>query len=598
MKSRIGVPQAILVGVVLFNASFGRPACAEPPQGRIGEAIPDFSLPATGGRSVLLGTLKDKKAVVVIFLGTECVINNAYMPRLVQMQNEYGPRGVQIIGINSNEQDSAEQVAEHAKQHALNFPVLKDQDNTVADRFGAQRTPEVFLLDRDHVIRYRGRIDDQFGIGYKRAAPSKRELVAALEELLAGKPIAQPTTQVAGCIIGRSAKPERIGTITYAKHVARIVQAKCQECHRPGDVAPMSLTTYKDVLAWSGMIREVVLDGRMPPWHADPRYGHFSNDRSMSKEDRETLLAWLDNGTPKGDDKDMPTPREFVKGWRIGNPDVVFEMPAAYDVPADMPKGGLPYQRFRVHTNFKGDRWVERAETRAGAPSVVHHIIIWVVQPGEDFQPGNPNMQLLCGTAPGDMPQILPPGTGKKIPAGADLIFELHYTPNGTAQKDRSVVGMIFAKDEPKYVARTQGIACDDFRIPPGADNYPVDQWFRFPEDSYLLGFMPHLHLRGKAFLYEVAYPDGKEETLLSVPRYDFNWQSVYREEKPLFMPKGTKIHCRAIYDNSVKNPNNPDPTIPVTWGDQTWEEMMIGWIDYATARDNGQRAANVRRQQ
>jgi peroxiredoxin len=585
MKCRVSLALATLA---VLCAPFIYTSRAEPVSSCIGKQVADFSLPDVNGQALSLANFKDKKAIVVIFMGTECVINNAYMPRLVELQKEYGPRGVQILGINSNVQDSAEQVGEHARQNSVNFPVLKDEQNIVADRFEAQRTPEVFLLDAQHTIRYRGRIDDQFGIGYKRAKATTRELTAALDEMLAGKPISQPTSQVAGCIIGRirgthPGSPE--GRITYTKQVARIMQSKCQECHRPGEAAPMSLLTYSDAVAWSDTIREVLLDKRMPPWHADPQFGHFSNDRSLAKGDRETLLAWIDRGTPKGDDKEMPPPREFVKGWGIGKPDAIFEMPVAYEVPADMPKGGLPYQRFRVHTTFKEDRWVERAETRAGAPSVVHHIIIWVIPPGEDYQPGNPATQLLCGTAPGDMPQILPPGMAKKIPAGADLIFELHYTPNGIAQKDRSVVGMVFAKEPPRYVARTHGIANNDFEVPAGADNHPVDQWFKFPENCYLLGFMPHMHLRGKDFLYEVTYPDGKQEVLLSIPRYDFNWQSVYREAKPLFMPKGAKIHCRAHFDNSAKNPNNPNPTIPVAWGDQTWEEMMIGWIDYATER-------------
>jgi peroxiredoxin len=553
----------------------------------VAQKVPEFALSDIHGNAVSIKNFKDKKAIIVIFMGTECVINNSYMPRLVQMQKQYGPRGVQIIGINSNIQDTAEMMAEHAKQHGLNFPVLKDEANVVADQFSAERTPEVFLFDQAHVIRYRGRIDDQFGIGFKRAKPTRQELVQALEELLAGKPITEPTSQVAGCIIGRVAPSSETGNMTFTKDVAPILQAKCQECHRPGDVAPMSLMTYQDAVAWAGMIREVLADKRMPPWHADPRFGHFSNDRSLSTQDRETLLAWIDQGTARGDDKDLPPSKEFVRGWRIGKPDVVFSMPEAYEVAADMPKGGLPYQRFRVPSNFEKDQWVQRAETRPGAPAVVHHIIIWVVPKGENYQPGDPRMQLLCGTAPGDMPQILPPGMAKKVPAGSDLIFELHYTPNGTAQKDRSVVGMIFSKEEPKYVVRTQGIANDDFRIPAGADDYPVDQWFRFREDSYLLSFMPHLHLRGKSFQYEATYPDGKQETLLSIPRYDFNWQSVYREDRPLLMPKGSTIHCRALYDNSVKNPNNPDATIPVLWGDQTWEEMMIGWIDYATVRND-----------
>jgi peroxiredoxin len=580
--------------VALICLAFAGLSAAAPQSTCIGAKVQDFSLPDVSGREVALTDFANKKGIVVIFMGTECVINNAYMPRLVEMQKSYGERGVQFIGINSNLQDTAERVAQHAKQNGANFPVLKDERNVVADEFGAQRTPEVFLVDDKGIIRYHGRIDDQFGIGYKRARPTQRELAAALDELLAGKAVTQPTSSVPGCLIGRVPDIKSAGKVTYTKQVARIMQAKCQECHRPGEAAPMSLLTYGDTIAWADMIREVLTDKRMPPWHADPRYGHFSNDRSLSSADRQTLVAWLNDGMPKGEEKDMPPPHQFVKGWGIGKPDAVFEMPVDYLVPAEMPKGGLPYQRFRVHTNFKEDKWVERAETRAGAPSVVHHIIIWVVPPGEDYQPGNPRTQLLCGTAPGDMPQILPPGMGKKIAAGSDLIFELHYTPNGTDTKDRSVVGMIFAKEEPKYVARTHGIANDDFQIPAGADNHVVDQWFKFPEDCYLLGFMPHMHLRGKDFLYEVTYPDGKEEVLLSIPRYDFNWQSAYREAKPLFMPKGAKIHCRAHYDNSAKNPSNPDPTIPVAWGDQTWEEMMIGWIDYAALRRPGQENSRI----
>jgi peroxiredoxin len=277
--------------VALLGAFFIQSTRAEPVLSGIAKKVPDFCLPDVSGHAVSLKNFKDKKAVVVIFLGTECVINNTYMPRLIEMQKEYAPRGVQILGINSNSQDSAERVAEHAKQYGLNFPVLKDEENVVADQFGAERTPEVFLLDQHRTIRYRGRIDDQFGIGYKRATPTKRELAAALDELLAGKSITQPTSQVAGCIIGRVSKPKSEGAITYAMQVSRIVQAKCQECHRPGDVAPMSLMSYKDVAAWSEMIREVVLDKRMPPWHADPRYGHFSNDRSLTKEEARTLVA-------------------------------------------------------------------------------------------------------------------------------------------------------------------------------------------------------------------------------------------------------------------------------------------------------------------
>jgi hypothetical protein len=390
---------------------------------------------------------------------------------------------------------------------------------------------------------------------------------------------------VAGCLLGRAAKPKTDATVTYARHVSRIMQNHCQECHRPGQVGPMALLTYDDASAWAAMIREVVTDGRMPPWHADPRHGKFANDRSLPKQEKESLLAWIDQGCPKGDEKDLPPPRTFTKGWTIGEPDAVFTMPAEFEVPAETPKFGVPYQYFSVQTNFAEDRWVAQAEARAGAPEVVHHIIVFIVPPGEGFNPNTPAMRVLCGTAPGDMPFKAPAGMGKKIPAGSRLVFQMHYTPSGRKQKDRSSVGIVFARGPVERQILTMPVGNRFFRIPPGDENHKVESWWSFREDGQILSFMPHLHLRGKDFLYEVTYPDGKQETLLSIPRYNFNWQSVYRLQTPLKVPKGTRLHCVAHYDNSAKNPNNPDPTRTVTWGDQTWEEMMIGWIDFVYDR-------------
>jgi len=582
MRHRLSLFLAISGCPVLVFCAFLLAVGGEKPTSNPGKQIANFKLTDTNKKSISLDDFKDKKAIVVIFVGTECPINNAYMPRLAAMQKSFASQGVQLLAINANLQDSAEKVTEHAKTYSLPFPVLKDVDNGVADQFGAQRTPEAFVLDSQRRIRYQGRIDDQFGIGFKRAQPTRQDLAIALGEVLEEKPVKVATTPVAGCIIARGTKPKSEGAITYSKHVARILQKNCQECHRPGQVGPMSLMTFEDVAAWADTIREVIQEERMPPWYADPRYGHFSNDRRLPSEDRKTLLAWLDEGTPRGNEKDLPAPREFVDGWVIGKPDVIFTMPEEYSVPADMPNGGIPYQRFEIKTNFKEDRWIQAAESRAGASSVVHHIVMFLVPPNEDFFPGNPKTPTLCGTAPGDMPLILPPGTAKKIPAGSSLVFEMHYTPNGVARKDRSLLGLIFAKEPPKFAVRTVPIAQPRFRIPPGADNYEVEQWLPIFEEASLLGFMPHMHLRGKDFLYEAIYPDGKKEILLSVPHYNFNWQSVYRLVNPIQLPAGSKLRCVAHFDNSTKNPNNPDPSKFVSWGEQTWEEMMIGWCDLA----------------
>src|SRR5579875_1824411 len=379
----------------------------------------DFRLQDPRDQEIItLSELRQKnKAVVLIFLGVECPLSNQFTPVLSELYKEYKSKGIAFVGINANAQDSRERVAVHARKHAIPFPVVKDAGHKVADQLGALRTPEAFVVDSSGIIRYQGRIDDQFGIGYARPGkPTRRDLAAALDEILAGKTVSVPRTDAAGCRIGRVAKPKSAGQITYAKQVSRILQKHCQECHRPGRIGPMSLLTFEDALAWSDTIREVVSEGRMPPWHADPRYGKFSNDRRLSPEDKETLLAWLDNGTPHGEDRDLPPPRSFPEGWSIGKPDVIISMPTPFEVPAKAPEG-VPYQYFTVDPGFKEDRWVQSAEIRPGAPSVVHHSVV-MVQTREklDFHESG---IVLCGAAPGELPLDLPDGLAKKIPAGA-----------------------------------------------------------------------------------------------------------------------------------------------------------------------------------
>jgi thiol-disulfide isomerase/thioredoxin len=529
---------------------------------------------------------KDDKAIVVVFLGTECPLSNEYLPELARLYKNYAGKGVRFLGINANRQDTPARVAAHARKHEVPFAVVKDPGNKVADLFGAKRTPEAFLLDGSGKVLYQGCIDDQFGIGYRRAGkPTRRDLVCAIEDVLAGKVVQVARTEPAGCFIGRLKATKEDGKVTYTKHISRILQKRCQECHRPGQIGPMPLLEYDDAVSWSETIREVIDEGRMPPWHADPRFGKWSNDRRLSAEEKETLKDWLDAGMPKGDDRDLPAPLKFSSDWKIGKPDLVFEMPEPYKVPAETPPGGIPYKHFVVPTNFKEDRWIERAEARAGATSVVHHIVVFIMKPGALFQP-EASGSTLCGMAPGDLPMILQPGFAKKIPAGSKLLFQMHYTPNGKEAVDRSSVGLIFAKKPPKHHVLTKPILNHRFvmrldSIPAGADNYQIEASHVWKRDARIIHFFPHMHLRGKDFLFEAVAADGKKETLLSVPRYDFNWQSVYRAEKPVAMPKGSTLRCVGHFDNSKKNPSNPDPTKRVYWGDQTWEEMLVGWIDY-----------------
>ncbi len=552
---------------------------------RTGYPVPNFTLKDTTGKAHSLSDYKDSKALVVLFLGTQCPINNAYAPRLAELHKTYSPRGVQFLAVNANHQDTPEMVATHAREHKIPFPVLKDVGNVVADQFRAERTPEAFVLDARGKVLYRGRIDDQFGYRYRRAEPTRRELVAALDEILAGKPVTTASTEVEGCFIARLVKTKTEGKYTFTRDVARILQKNCQECHRPNQIGPMALLTYEDVVAWSSTIEEVINDKRMPPWHADPKHGQFANDRSLTAQERETLLTWLNSGMPRGESKDMPAARSFAEGWRIGKPDVVFEMPRTYKVPAKSEKASIRYQTFIVATDFKEDMWVQAAEARPGNRAVVHHIIVYVANPGGGRpgggRPDGIGNGMLVAYAPGDMPSIFPEETAKKVAKGALLAFQMHYTPIGTEQLDRSSVGLIFSKKPPKFEARTRGIANGSFVIPPGADNHKVVSQTTLTKDAQLLSFLPHMHLRGKSFEYRAYYPDGKSETLLSVPQYDFNWQTIYRLKKPVPLPSGTRLECTAYFDNSSNNLNNPNPRERVRWGEQTWEEMMIGFVDY-----------------
>jgi mono/diheme cytochrome c family protein len=371
--------------------------------------------------------------------------------------------------------------------------------------------------------------------------------------------------------------------VTYSGQVARILQDNCQVCHHPGTAAPFSLMNHEDAVKWADNIKEAVADKRMPPWYADPKYGKFSNDRRLKKEDVETLMAWIDTGMEMGDKKDLPPEKTYADGWTIGKPDVIFEMPKEESVPAS---GVVDYQYYITPTNFKEDVWVQAAEAIPGNRGVVHHIIVSYRDPkGKERQNGRGvGDGFLVGTAPGDMPLLLPPGVARRIPAGAELIWQMHYTPNGKAAKDRSQVGLIFykGKEPPKYNSQTIGISEGSFVIKPGESNHKVESEWTVPRDTLLLSFMPHMHLRGKDFEYKAYYPDGKSEILLSIPHYDFNWQLAYHTEKGFKMlPKGTKIHCTAHFDNSAANKANPDPKKEVRWGDQTWEEMMIGWVDF-----------------
>jgi mono/diheme cytochrome c family protein len=400
------------------------------------------------------------------------------------------------------------------------------------------------------------------------------------------------TMALALSIIGTT-RTTTAATPTYSKDVAPIIYKNCASCHRPGDIAPMSLLNYAQTRPWAKAIREQVATGQMPPWHATQAHGTFENDRRLSDKEKDTLLRWVDGGAPQGNEKDLPPLPKFTEGWEIGKPDVVLTIPKAFDVPDS---GEIDYQYFQVPTNFTEDKWVQAIELRPGNRKVVHHILLFCREPGTKGRPvpymqvtpkmpqqrgGGPG-NLIATTAPGTNAMILPPGSALQIKAGATLMFQMHYTTNGEAAKDQSSVGIIFAKQPPQEEIRSNAFVNPMFVIPPGASNQPVDSAIEFTEDSHIRGMIPHTHLRGKSWEYRMVYPDGRSEVILSVPKYDFNWQTYYVFAKPLAAPKGARLEARAHYDNSTANPYNPDPKATVRWGDQTWEEMQYTGITFS----------------
>ncbi len=388
-------------------------------------------------------------------------------------------------------------------------------------------------------------------------------------------------TGAGGRVAAAPPDPLAAKKVTYSQHISRIFQKSCQDCHRPGEIAPMPLLSYEEARPWVKSIKKYVVNREMPPWHADPAYGKFKNDARLTEEEVDAIVSWVDAGAPEGDPKHLPPPRKFVDGWSIGEPDAIFSIPRRFRV---KPEGEVRYQYFSVPTNFKEDKWVQAAEARPGNRAVVHHIIVFSKEPGErgDLWRGH-----LCGTAPGMPPDVFPPGTAKLVKAGSTLVFQVHYTPNGKVEYDRSKVGLVFTKEPPKQRMRLRALMSRRLRIPPGDPAYEATTKYTFRRPGTIWSFTPHMHLRGKSFRYEITLPGGEPETVLWVPAYDFNWQNAYELETPRVVPTGTRIDCTAVFDNSADNPDNPDPTKLVRWGDQTWEEMMIGFVGITFDNEN-----------
>lgn len=554
------------------------PTRLKPGDAGVGRMVADVTLTDIDGKTVRLSDYRARQGLVVAVTSTSCPLSQRYLASLAKLEKAFQAKGIAFLFVDPIKTNSVADARTAIKTHGLQGSYVRDVDGKLVAALGAKSTTEAFLLDPARTVVYRGAVDDQYGLGYSLDAPRQAHLTNALEAFLAGTQPETAATTAPGCELDVSAS--KIGDITYHNRISRIVQNNCLECHRKGGVAPFSLETMDDVVAHRGMIRKVIERGTMPPWFAASSDGPslWANDRSLAAAEKADLLAWFGNGQPAGDTADAPRPRQFAGEWQIGEPDVVLQIPQPMPIKAT---GAMPYQHARIVTTFKEDKWVEAVEIRPTDRAVVHHVLVFVVGEGGLASRIDERTGFFAAYVPGNSAQKYPTGFAKKLPAGATLVFQLHYTPNGTATTDQTRLGLVFADAPPKHIVRNLGVANRGIAIPAQADNHVEHGRQTFKTDIQMLAFMPHLHLRGKAFRYDLVLPDGSKKQLLDVPHYDFNWQLEYRLAEPLAVPAGGQVEITGWYDNSKNNPANPDPSRTVRWGPQTQDEMLIGFIEY-----------------
>jgi thiol-disulfide isomerase/thioredoxin/mono/diheme cytochrome c family protein len=548
---------------------------------RIGELAADTAFSDLDGKARRLSEFRGQPVVVCV-TSASCPLARKYLPVLGQLQRDYAKAGVRFVLINPQQTDSTPAVRQAILDAKYEGLYCLDRACFAASALALTSTTEVLLLDGARTIVYRGAVDDQYGLGYALEKPRRRYLAEAIDSLLAAREPDICATTAPGCLLEATAGglPAGEASITYHNRISRIVQRNCQDCHRAGENGPFELGTYEQVVDHLPMIRKVVKNGTMPPWFADGKTGHWQNDMSLADRDKADLLAWAAAGAPRGDVADAPLPRTFAAGWKIGKPDAVFTG-APQQVPA---RGPIPYRYVVVDTNLEQDRWIKAVEIRSDQPQITHHLLAFLVFPKNDPRakdypdPRGGVAGYFAGLVPGQTASVFPAGSAKFIPKGAKILLQIHYTPNGTAVTDRPRIGFVFT-DRPEHEVLTVAAHNERFKIPAGAERHPVVGNYTFKSNARVLSFNPHSHLRGSAWKYELILPDGTTRTLLDIPHYDFNWQLEYRLAEPLDVPSGAVIRATAWYDNSEKNPANPDPKATVSFGEQTSQEMMIGYI-------------------
>lgn len=554
----------------------------------VNTAVPNLQFTDLQGRSYLLEQLTRRGPVVLVFMGAKCPVAQRYAVRLNKFYATYAPKGVQLFAIYPNYDDDLETVRKSVQEYGYKFPIIHDPEGILARQVGATMTPQAVLIDKKGVLRYRGAIDDN---RYETRV-RHHYLRDAVEAVLKNKPLKVTTSETFGCTIHFKAEMAEASAVTYAKHIAPLMQEYCQPCHRPGEVAPFSLMTYKDAFTWRKEIVKYVKARQMPPWKPEPGYGEFQKERRLSDEQIELIARWVESGAPMGDPKDLPPPRQFPNDWELGPPDLIVEMPEEYEVG---PTGEDEYRHFVIPTNLTEDKFVQAIDIQPGNRSTVHHVIVYLDTSGmarqldkKDPKPGYEGFAwpgfipagTLGGWAPGFSPSVLPKGTGYRLPKGSDIVLQMHYYRTGKPERDRTRVGLYFAKEPNPQTVGIAVLVNPIFRIPPGAERHEVRAMWIAPRDVEVVAITPHMHLIGREMKVDAYTPDGKVIPMIWIKDWDFKWQDTYLYKSPVKLPRGTRVEVRAYYDNSENNPNNPSkPPKWVTWGERTTDEMCLVFL-------------------
>ena len=551
-----------------------------------GDKVDNFALLDHRGAAHELHYLSDAQAIVLMVHGNGCPIVRNSLPALAAVRDRYAERGVEFLLLNSNLQDDRASIAEEAEEFAIDFPILVDETQLIGEGLGLLRTAEVLVIDpQSWTLAYRGTIDDRLGYEKQKPEATAHYLTDALDALLADEPVAVGRRESVGCLINFSERQrdwrERHSAISYAETIAPLLIDNCVVCHREGGIGPWAMTSYTMVRGFAPMIREVVRTRRMPPWHADAQVGRWKGDRSLSIEEVQELVHWIEAGAPRGDGPDPLASFEHDwPEWSLEEPDLIVTLPP-FDVPAT---GVIPYQFPRVANPTDHDVWVRAVEVLPGDRSVVHHVIATFRRKGDRPWREGRDGELgagIGGYVPGAGPTVYPEDTGVRLPSGTEFVLQMHYTTTGRATSDQTRMGLYFRDDPPSYPLRTMVLLDPTIRIPAHAKSHVESVSRTFRRDALVYSLFPHAHYRGRASEFRAVYPDGHAELLLSVPRYDFNWQHTYVFEEPKLLPAGTRLVHSTTWDNSKRNPANPDPSRDVPWGLQSWDEMLFGSVRF-----------------